>query len=283
VNEHPTKTPWHLLLGRLLSLTLEPVRVQVLVEVPLLTDAPKADIVLLRREGEQWSAEQRRWLADGLRHADEGHLLIEFKRSEGLNLKALQQLNAYDYFYLEGNNLMPDKVACFLVVASTPMGDWQSRLGFSATEWPGVYRGSAPLLERVRVLLLNELDPTAHNAPLKCFASRRNEQQKAFVALRDSGFMRLSQIIEHFVNGLWRLCMLNAPQVNELTPEEVMRMGKEWFDSLLENIPADEVLSHFRTDEVMIHYKPEQRLAGLTEEQIRAYLERLQQSKSSIN
>ncbi|CAK0769037.1 hypothetical protein CCP3SC1_550016 [Gammaproteobacteria bacterium] len=51
--------------------------------------------------------------------------------------------------------------------------------------------------------------------------------------------------------------MLNTVQVEEITPEEVVRMGKEWFNFMLENTPADEVLSH---------YKPEQRLAGLTEE-----------------
>jgi predicted nucleotidyltransferase len=86
--------------------------------------------------------------------------------------------------------------------------------------------------------------------------------------------------------------MLNAPQVNELTPEEVMRMGKEWFDSLLENIPADEVMIHYKPEQRLAGLTEEQRLAGLTEEQrlaglteeqIRAYLERLQQSKSSIN
>ena len=33
-------------------------------------------------------------------------------------------------------------------------------------------------------------------------------------------------------------------------------------------------------DEVLSHYKPEQRLTGLTKAQIRAYLERLQNSKN---
>jgi hypothetical protein len=285
------------------------------VEVPLLSEAPKADIVLLRREGERWSPEQRQWLADGLRHANEKHFIIEFKYTEGLNLKALQQLNAYDYFYVEGHELKPEEVACFLVVASTPMGDWKGKFGFSATERQGVYRGNISLLKRVQIILLNELEATEHNAPLKCFASRHVERKKAFVVLRDSGFMRLSGVIERLITGLWRLSgMLNVSStphnMEELTPEMVIRMGQEWIDALLDATPVDEVLNHYKADEVLNYYKadevlnhyepeqrlaglgaeqrlaglePEQRLAGLTEEQIRAYLELLQQRSSQIN
>jgi hypothetical protein len=248
------------------------------VEVPLLTEAPKADIVILRREGKNWSDEQQRWLADGLRHTDERHILIEFKYSEGLNLDALRQLNAYDYFYIESHQLKPKEVACFLVVASTPMGDWKSQFGFSATEWPGVYCGNTIFLKRVRVILLNELVAVSHNAPVKCFASRKIEREKAFVILRDSDFMRLSGLIERFITGLWSLFMFNtstASQVEDLTPEILMSMGQKLIDALLDATPVDEVLNHYKADEVLDHYKPEQRLAGLTEEQVRAYLELL--------
>ena len=158
MSEPQSKNHWHLLLGRLLYLALEPLGIQVLTDVPLLSAAPKANILLLRRQGERWSEEQRRWLADGLRHTDAGHLLIEFKYSEGLTLRALQQLNVYDYFYCGGDGLPASKdVACFLVVASTPQGDWQRKFGFTATEWRGVYQSNNIMLERVQILLLNEL------------------------------------------------------------------------------------------------------------------------------
>jgi hypothetical protein len=213
-----------------------------------------------------------------------------------LNLDALRQLNAYDYFYIESHQLKPKEVACFLVVASTPMGDWKSQFGFSATEWPGVYCGNTIFLKRVRVILLNELVAVSHNAPVKCFASRKIEREKAFVILRDSDFMRLSGLIERFITGLWSLFMFNtstASQVEDLTPEILMSMGQKLIDALLDATPVDEVLNHYKADEVLDHYKPEQRLAGLkpeqrlaglkpeqrlaglTEEQVRAYLELL--------
>ena len=251
------KTPakWHLLLGRLLYLTLEPLGVQVLTDLQLLSEAPKADILLLQRPGSHWTEEQRRWLADGLRHADEGHLLIEFKYSEGLTLRSLQQLVAYDYFYCGDTGLPASAdVACFLVVASTPQGDWQSRLGgFTATAWPGVYQGTETLFKRVQILLLNELEPTPHNAPLKCFATRRQQQIKAFAAVRDSGFINISRHIGQLVDGLWRIFMAEALYTEDLTPEKVMAMGREWIDAILDATPPEEYLNRHKPDEILSH------------------------------
>ncbi|KOR27207.1 hypothetical protein TI03_07345, partial [Achromatium sp. WMS1] len=70
------KIPWNLLLGKLLYFTLEPVQVEVKVDVTLLSEAPKADILIIRRSTPHWTEKQRQWLADGLRHADASDLLI---------------------------------------------------------------------------------------------------------------------------------------------------------------------------------------------------------------
>ena len=317
MSESKTPTQWHLLLGRLLYSVLEPLGVQVLTEVPLLSEAPKADILLLQRPGAHWTPEQRQWLADGLRHTDAGHLLIEFKYTQSLTLKALQQINAYDYFYRVDSKRKLSDVGCFLVVASTPQGNWQSRLGFTATAWPGVYQGTEILSKRVQILLLNELAATANNAPLKCFATRQHEWQQALIIANNSGFTRLSEKIYQLIAGLRRvMSMPKTTCTDNLTPDIVMAMGQEWIEAMLKAAPlaevlhyhnADEVLSYYKPDEVLRHYKPgevlshykpdevlshykpeqrlagltkEQRLAGLTEEQIRAYLERLQQSKN---
>jgi hypothetical protein len=271
------KMRWHLLLGRLFKLVFEPLQVQVLLEVPLVTEPLQADIVLLRRQGDHWTVEQRQWMADGLRHTDAGHLLIEFKHSEGLTLAALQQLNTYDYLYRRMEHCAETAVACFLLVASTPQGDWPERLGFVKTEWPGVYQGNNAFVSRVKVLLLNELVPTAHNAPIKCFATRRREQEKAFVVVESTGFASLSDQIRQLIAGLWGMIgMPKAAQTEEFTPDMVMAMGKKWIDATLNATPLVEILKRHKSEEVLSHYKPEQRLAGLTEEQIRAYLAKLQ-------
>ena len=299
MSESKSPATWHLLLGRLLYLVLEPLGVQVFMDVPLLSEVPKADILLLQRPGAHWTPKQRQWLADGLRHTDAGHLLIEFKYTQGLTLKALQQINAYDYFYRVDSKRKLSNVACFLVVASTPRGDWQNRLGFTTTAWPGVYQGTEILSKRVQILLLNELAATANNAPLKCFATRQHEWQQALMTANNSGFTRLSEKIYQLIAGLRRvMSMPKTTRTDNLTPDIVMAMGQEWIEVMLKAAPlaevlhyhnADEVLSYYKPDEVLNHYKPEQlvsvltneqRLAGLTKEQIRAYLERLQQSKS---
>ncbi|KOR32176.1 hypothetical protein TI05_08960, partial [Achromatium sp. WMS3] len=51
---------------------------------------------MLRRDSLEWTEEQRRWLADGLRHTNAGQLLLEFKYTEGLTFAAIRQLIAYD-------------------------------------------------------------------------------------------------------------------------------------------------------------------------------------------
>lgn len=261
---------------------------QVLTDVALLSEAPKADILLLRRTGKNWNAAQRQWLADGLRHTEAEHLLVEFKYSQGLTLDAVQQLIAYDYFYCQTAGIVKSDVACFLISASTPKGNWQSQLEFIATAWPGVYQGNNVLLQRMRILLLNELANTPYNAPIKYFATKRNERDKALTTLLSSGFIHLSQQIYSIIVGLRRTYMSNIVMPRELTPEVIMELGHELMNAMLDAAPLheilkrhkpDEILNHYKPDEVLNHYKPEERLTGLTEKQIRAYLEKLEQSK----
>ncbi|KOR28538.1 hypothetical protein TI03_04495 [Achromatium sp. WMS1] len=287
MSEDKSNTNWHVLLARLLQLILEHLNVQVLSDVQLLTDPPKADILLIRRESSEWTEEQRRWLADGLRHTDAGHLLIEFKYTESLTFSALRQLMAYDYFYCEVGKRSLEDVACFLIVAKTPQGDWCNKFGFTATEWPGVYQGSEIFTKRIKILLLNELESTPHNAALKCFATKRKERDAAFATMSSSGLESLSFSIEKLVNGLRRIFMSHTLQVDELTPDRVMELGQELMDAVLKYAPLekilsyhkpDEILSHYQPNTILNHYKPEQRLAGLTEEQIRAYLEKIKKS-----
>jgi hypothetical protein len=71
----------------------------------------------------------------------------------------------------------------------------------------------------------------------------------------------------------------------ELTPEKIMELGQEFMDAVLKSAPIEkflgyhkpsEILSHYQPSIILSYYKPEQRLAGLTEAQIRAYLAKLQ-------
>ncbi|KOR30921.1 hypothetical protein TI05_13270, partial [Achromatium sp. WMS3] len=246
-----------------------------------------ADIVLIRRESLEWTEEQRRWLADGLRHTNAGHLLIEFKYTEGLTISALSQLIAYDYFYCKVGKRPSKNVACFLIIARTPNGAWYKNYGFTPTKWSGVYQGIETNNKRIKILLLNELKPTPHNAALKCFATRRNQQDAAFQLMDSSGLENLSTSLEKFTLGLRRIFMPHTLSAEGWTPDKVMDLGRELKEAVTKTIPVkdflsyhqpDEILSHYQPNTILSHYKPEQRLAGLTEEQIRAYLEKIKKS-----
>jgi hypothetical protein len=161
---------------------------------------------------------------------------------------------------------------------------------------PGVYATDYPLAAPIRVILLNELAPLPHNAPLKCFASRREEQRKSFEVLRGSRLLKGSLRLERLVYGLWRLMMKTVPEIDELTPEYVMQVGAEWIDALLDAVPPEELRKHLTVEERLAGLEPKERLAGLapkerlagldpkerlaglTEEEIRRYLKSMRKS-----
>jgi len=90
--------------------------------------------------------------------------------------------------------------------------------------------------------------------------------------------------------------MKNAPEMQEITPEYVMQLGKELIDAVLEATPADEVRKHFTAKEllagfdlkdrlagldpkeILAGFDLKDRLAGLTPDEIRRYLEQLEKS-----
>ncbi len=99
------RTQWHRILGTLLELLLTRLGIIVQSEVQVMSDPPKVDILLLRRESAGWTDEQLPLLCDGLRDTNANHLLIEFKYSESLSADALLQALGYQYFYRQAQRL----------------------------------------------------------------------------------------------------------------------------------------------------------------------------------
>ncbi|MEO5371274.1 MAG: hypothetical protein H7833_14470 [Magnetococcus sp. DMHC-1] len=86
----------------------------------------------------------------------------------------------------------------------------------------------------------------SQNAPLKCFSSRHEERAKAFATVKRAGLFRLSVAFEQIMVGLWRLLMkgaLDIPEIEGITPEDVAQLGKEWFESMVEMTPDEELFS----------------------------------------
>lgn len=298
---------WHRLLAVLLTNLLTPVHVTVQTDVPLMTDRPKADILLLRREGDRWTEEQRARLPDGIRDHHAKHTLIEFKATESLNEDKLTQLLAYDYFYRQTQQLSVKAVAPVLLVAKKPHAERLADFGFTSTDYQGVYGSQQPLLHRMTVIVLSELENVAHNAFVKCFATQKKAKTQAFHTLESVQFGLVEATVVTFLLGLQQLWSEEEIAMsNEITPEKVMAMGEKWIDLLLATLPPEQVLEHYRLEQVLRHYRPEQvlrqykpedvirqykpedvlsqyrpeeRMSGLEPEEIAAYLQQLKKQK----
>ena len=272
-NATTQKTRWHLLLGSLLKELLTPLNISVQIDVCVTSD-PKADIILMQRDGPHWSEAPKALLTDGLRDTSATHLLIEFKYTESLSEASFIQILGYDQFYLKGQGLKRHELQSFLISSKTSTSGILERLGFEATLKKGVYASKAPLVHSLRVILLNELSDTPNNAVLKCFASRHKEWRRAFATIKYNRLFETSFYLKRLIFGLWRILMkevVEDPEIVGYTPEYVMQVGQEWIDSIQEEwiqhiretTPVEEVLKCYKPEEVLKCYKPEDRLAGL--------------------
>ena len=239
--DRPQRTQWHRLLGRLLELALTPVGVSVETEVQIASDPPRVDILLLRREGDAWTPEQKALLPDGVRDSRAGYILLEFKYSESLTLEGVLQGLGYAYFFRTGRRLSREDVAMFILSARTPRKGRLAELGYVAGEAPGVYDGANIYTGQTRLLVLNELEDAPHNAFIKLFASRRREKAEALQGLKQ--VRGLPDDLFYLVEGLQMLWSLpkGANMSEVLTPERVIEIGKEAGQLLLQHLSADEL------------------------------------------
>ena len=277
----PGRTRWHILLGRLLKELLEPLGITVYTEFSVMAGPPRADILLIRKKHREWTAEQIRFLPDGIRDSSAEHILIEFKYTESVTKETFRQILGYETFYRHSHKLTEQDVQSFVLSAKTPEDAVLGTIGYLPSEKKGVHRHDFWMLEAVPLLCLNELSGESHNAFVKCFASQKKEKFAAFCTLKELGWATLRAQVQWLVEGL--ICHFLAEKgeqymdTAELTPEKVMEMGKMWADMILSGLSPDEVLSRYKPeerlrglkpDEVLSRYKPEERLRGLKPEEI---------------
>ena len=267
------RTQWHRIMGALLELLLTRLGIIVQSEVQVMSDPPKVDIVLLRREGNRWSEEQLHLLCDGIRNTIARHVLVEFKYSESLSIDALLQALGYHYFYRQSQSLSEAELQTFVMVAITPRRQLLEHFGYSVSEVPGVYRSQQPLLEKVQLIVLNQLQPSPHNAFVQCFASQRRVYQNAFTQIQKLDEAQLSQSAWALVAGLQsqreQKGKIMKAQAEELTAERLIEIGSETRKFVLATLSAEDkrqVIAHMRPEERLVGLAPEDRLAGLAPE-----------------
>ena len=277
MSDSADKIRWHTLFGTLLEHLLTPVGVKVLIEAAVMSQSPRTDILLLRRETAQWTDEQKARLPDGVRDTDAEHVLLEFKYSESLTTDTMQQLLGYELFYRRAQNLSVDAVQGFLLSAKTPQSDTLAQFGYAETMQYGVYRSELPLINKVPLLVLNQLDNTPHNIWIRCFSSRQAEKQRAFQMIQN--------VMEHldvklcwYLGGLSKLLSQRGIDAmdKDISPEEIMETGRRLYEMGMLMVPPSEfikhldlktVLQHFKHEDIVENLEPEVRLKGLDAEE----------------
>lgn len=288
----PNKILWHRLLGSVLEELLSPVGIEVYTDLPLMSNPPEADILLLRRATPQWTPAQLERLADGIRHSQASHILIEFKYTESVNEDVWLQTLCYDTFYKRVKHLTANDVQTFLVSAKTPLAETLTEWGYVETEYKGVYRTEERLLKPITLLLLNRLPPTPHNAFIKCFASRLFEKRKAFAQLRKLYLSWLTSELGQLLSGLFRCWFKETGEEfmnHELNPEQVKNLGRRWTRAFLAILPVEERLmglnlrerlQGLKPQEVVSQFAPQELLDQFDSKQIEEYLNQLQRKKA---
>jgi len=319
--EHSPRTTWHLIFGTIQQYLLTPLGISVELEANVMSEPPRADVLLLRRDTARWTPEQFAVLPDGIRDTNARYILIEFKYSESISVNALLQTANNDRLYLQSHDeIKLDELKSFLISAKHPQQATLDKHSFYPVQ-AGIYRSNNSVLQSVTLISLNELPNTPNNVWLRCFASQKKHQEQAFEQLNQMGLQRFGKKLYWIVQGLRNLLFGRRPVSTEklaMEPEEIMELGKFWEASYkanmtveerleglspeerleglssgerLEGLSSGERLEGLSSGERLEGLSPKERLEGLSleerlqeiaPEQIEAYLQKLQQSKSSM-
>jgi hypothetical protein len=262
---------WHRLFGLLLTDFFSGSPFQVEVEPDLSQQQQFLDVVIVRRRRGRFAGR----LPDGLAGLAE-HNLITFKsHHETLNAWAMKELASHSVSYRKlvspsPKELLPEELfRLYAVTARLPHNlsqqvPWQQQqAGVYHCQWA---------TDRVTVIVTGELPREAHNAPLHLFSAA--PELVAFA--RDTYRRRspwtsgvLGQLLEKFQKEGFAMSYTVADFIRDYIKEHFGQLTPEEQQEVLRALPPEKQQEVFRT------LPPELRLAGLSAEQIREYLEKL--------
>ena len=264
-----------------MRLNLTAVQVFVTTESSILSESPRVDILLLRRQGKAWNEAQRARLPDGVRDSAAAHVLVEFKYTESVTEDGILQAAAYDLFYRQVQRLSKEQTLPVVLSAKTPQKSRLDEWGYQEVQ-KGVFRTTIPFVGRVMLLALNRLPARTNNAFVKLFASREQEREAGFASLEKSVLAESSDM-HAYVLGLRQTLNVKGGSImaEVLTPEKVLEYGKRIRQLVFETgtpeerlagLSPDEILAALSTDEILAHLSPDEILARLSPDEILAGL-----------
>jgi len=250
-----------------------------------MSQPPRVDILLFRREEPTWTVEQMERLPDGIRQSTASHILIELKYTESINQKAFSQAITYDYLYKENKQLTAQEVQTFVLSAIKPQTRTRKKWGYHQTKLKGVYYSQDRFLQEIPLISINELSDQPHNAFIKCFATHKNEREKAYKIFEQDSSLLNTEAVELYLIGLWQWFEEGEKMNIELTPENVMKLGQKFGKTYLSTLSPETrkaFLSTLPLEERLAGLKPEERLVGLSRseiEQLEEQIKKLKQQK----
>ncbi|KHD05452.1 hypothetical protein PN36_02170 [Candidatus Thiomargarita nelsonii] len=142
-----------------------------------MSQSPRIDVVLIKRKPGAFSPAQLALLPDGIRDTQVTDILLEFKYTESINEKAVQQALTYDFLY-KAHKTDEKQVQSFLLSATKPQNSTLKKLGYKSTKVPGIYRSKFQLVRQIILISLNELSNEPYNAFVKCFRGKSFRARK---------------------------------------------------------------------------------------------------------
>ncbi|MBF0451611.1 MAG: hypothetical protein HQK75_12970, partial [Candidatus Magnetomorum sp.] len=179
----------HLLFGKLFKAVMSPLGVIVNTEFSVMSDPPKVDILIIKKNAAKWTTNQLKLIPDGIRDSGAKHIILEFKYTQSLSEKSFQQALGYDYFFGEHYNLKRKDFQTFIVSSKTPRNPILKDYGYFQSDVNGVYKSNIRAFSHFPLLVLNELADTFNNALIKSFASHKTEREKAEKFFQDKHFI----------------------------------------------------------------------------------------------
>ncbi|MDJ0839136.1 MAG: hypothetical protein QNK37_21650 [Acidobacteriota bacterium] len=254
---------WHEPFAEFLELLLNPVGIEVLSEIQVMSKPPRADILLLRNVGPH-TEEQRQRLCDAVRDSHASHIFIEFKYSETITEAHLIKAPAYGIFYRESKKLKPSEVDTFIVSSKTPSSQLIEDAGYRWAE-EGILRSQIPGFRMTPIISLNDLPNTPHNLLFKVFASKLKQKRLAFDKIKDRRADVMSGELSALIIGLQKIMLSKEFEMatETITSEEIKRIGMAYAKRMMKDFPVEERLEGVPFKERLKGVPLEERLKGV--------------------
>jgi hypothetical protein len=266
---------WHRLFGLLLADFFSDSPFSVEVERDLSQQQQLLDVVILRRGRGRFVG----YLPDGMDDLA-AHNLITFKsHREALDGWAIRELVGHYVAYRKlvsasPSDLLPeDHFRLYAVCARFPHNlsgqvPWQQRQsGVYDCQWG---------MDLVRVIVAGELPREAQNAPLHLFSASAalvGFGQSAYRQRSPRTSLLLGQLFERFQREGFTMSYTMQDFERDYIKEHFTKLTPEERRQVLKSLPPQE------QQELLQSLPPEKRLAGMSEEQIRRYLDQLPSSR----